>query len=171
MSVIVNGNSAPEQLISAIENFGPRYEAPRFWSDIADNYRYSTFHRRHCIFQLFYRHIQPGMKLSMVSDVLRTLLWIKKDNIVVVGDIAGDIPVRLAFDNTVFRFDVLPNLAEYDNHWQVFISISGAVTHEEFCHLLFGNDVDEGNYFGRVLEVGFSPKVVDSFNHDQAINK
>lgn len=170
IATICDEDTTPEQLIFAIENLGPRYEDPTFWSDIADSNVYSTTHRRHCIFQLFYRHIQPGIKLSIVSDILRTPLWIKKNNIVVVGDVAGNIPVKSTFNNTIFRIEILPNVSKPVDHWQIYISITGAVTHDEFCDLLFGNNMSAGPSYEKVLEVGFHPEVVNSFINNEEPN-
>lgn len=167
IEVIADKHSDEDQLVRAIEKLGGKKEAPKFWTDIAANEGYSRFHRRHSVFQLFYRHVTPGMTLSHLVPILQSPEWLANRNIAAVADLGGYIPVRLSFDNTVLTLDIIPDLSLSSDHWYVYIGVVGLIDPKDFCRLIHGGTVDQPTSDATILEIGFSPPVVDSLKTGQ----
>jgi hypothetical protein len=142
-------------LLLAIKELGPVTESAKFWTDIVNSTDYTKVHRRHCIFQLFRRHVSPGMRLSELAQILDNPNWLKDENVHVVAELEGKIPVQWTLEDTVFVFLVFPELP-MENNWAVYLRISGKVDRESFIKLLRDQAVDQNIKDAVVLEIGFS---------------
>ncbi len=151
-----------EQLVRAIENLGVVNEAPEFWTNIVENKAYRKNHRRHSVYQFFYRHVKPGMTLSQLAQILGSPTWLANEDISIVEDLGGYIPVKVTFDNTVLVLDILPDPDPVSEHWYVYVSVTGHVDPKNFYQLLQGGAVDQATSEATILEIGFSPPVIDS---------
>lgn len=160
--VIADKHCSENQLVNAIQNLGPVNESPKFWTDIVEDESYSRLHRRHSIFQLFYRHVVPGMTLSLLALILQRPAWLTQKEITIVEDLGGHIPVSLSFDNTVLVFNIIPNPASSSDRWHIYLSVKGQIDPHDFFRLLSGSAVNQAISEATILEVGFSPPVLDS---------
>lgn len=167
IEVIADKRRDEGELVEAIQNLGPVNEPPGFWTDIAEDESYGRLHRRHAVFQLFHRHVAPGMTLSQLALILRRPSWLTDEQITAVEDLGGHIPVGLTFDNTVLVLDVLPGPAPKPDRWLIYLSVRGQVAPEDFQRLLRGGAVDQAVSEAAILEVGFSPPVLDGLRPRQ----
>ena len=156
---IANKASSEEQLVSAINQLGPVTESPRFWIAIAEDPTYPRSHRRHSIFQLFKRHVKPGMTLASLGQLLGQPAWLAEQDITMVEDLGGSIPVRLSFDNTVLVLAILPDSAPHTDRWQIYLSVQGHVDLGEVWQVLQGRETNSATGATPILEVGFSPPI------------
>lgn len=161
---IKNINCSENDLINAIKNLGAVTESPGFWTSIAENNAYKIFHRRHCIFQLFYRHVYVGMALHTLAVVLQKSKWLTKNNIRRVEDIGGHIPVKLSFNNTVVVLSIL--LTPGFDNWEIYLSIAGTLDEQQIFELINDN-ADNAIKDFEILETGFTPQVLNSLKTDE----
>ena len=151
-------------LVRAISHLGAIAEDPGFWLKIADDTSYRISHRRHVIFQLFYRHVHPGMTLAQLAALVRGRPWLPPESVSVVGDLGGSIPVRLTFDNTVFVIEVLPGSSGEDR-WLVYVSVAGQIELDDCRRILRGETAALAAGDAVIVELGFVPPVIDSVGH------
>lgn len=161
-AIIVDRHCGEDQLRQAIQGLGPVSEPPSFWTAIASDDSYSRFHRRQSVFQLFYRHIRPGMTLADLARVVGQPTWLSRINVTAVEDLGGHIPVALSSDRTVLVFDILPDPMPNSDHWQVYLSVTGAVDPGDVIRLLSGERVPETVHNAHIIEIGFSPPALRS---------
>jgi hypothetical protein len=160
--VIADKNCSEEQLITAITNLGPVKESPQFWIGIAENDAFSLLHRRHCIFQLFYRHVTQGMTLASLAMLLNKPLWLAENDITVVEDIGGHIPVKLSFENSVVVLNILTGKSADLNRWQIYISVNNKTDAKNFFKLISGASTNRDTEDLKIIEIGFSPPALNS---------
>ena len=163
LSLVADKRSSEDALQSAIRNVGPVEEPASFWTTIGSDESYSRLHRRHSIFQFFYRHIVPGMTLADLARVMGKPTWLSENDVTIVEDLGGHIPVKLASDRTVLVFDVLPDKTTISDRWQVYISVTGSISLPEIRGLLFEETAPESVRKAKIIEIGFSPLALDSF--------
>jgi len=157
---IADKHSSEKKLIDAIRNLGPVKEPADFWIKISNDNSYSKFHRRHCIFQLFYRHIQPGMSLSSLATIFNKPHCLHENDIYVIEDLGGHIPVSISAGDTILVINVLP---ENDtDYFQVYFKVSGEMSAKDFYQLLNGQLVNPLVKQSKIIEMGFNPVVIDS---------
>lgn len=162
--LIISNNDANErELLLAIQELGAITEAPGFWADIANSADYKESHRRHSVFQLFRRHVTPGMKLSELAQVLDNPNWLKDEDLQIVGVLAGRIPVQWTLEDTVFVVLVFPESSDGDN-WAIYLRVSGKVGRDNFIKLLRGEDVNQETKDATILEIGFT----EPYRHSDA---
>lgn len=157
LEIIAASQSTEDQLRSAIQNLGPPKEPPEFWSHIASDESYTRLHRRYSIFQLFRRHILPGMTLAELAGVVGKHAWLSVSDVAILEDLGGHIPVKLSSGRTVLVFDILPDRTTISDRWQVYIGVAGSVSLEDLRGLLFEATAPESVRNARILEIGFSP--------------
>ena len=167
--MIADKHCSEAQLVNAIRNLGSVNESPKFWTDIAEDDSYSRLHRRHSIFQLFYRHVVPGMSLSQLAFILQRPSWLTEKEITIVEDLGGHIPVSLSLGNTVLVFNVIPDSNPnsdrwHPDRWQIYMSVTGQIHPNGFYRLLGGGAVNQATSEATILEVGFSPPALDSLH-------
>lgn len=145
-------------LIQAIRKLGPVTESAQFWVDMANSEQYGQDHRRQTVFQLFKRHVSPGLTLAELAQILDNPGWLANEDIAVVTALTGEIPVKWTLEDTVFVLSVFPALADgrYD-HWAIYLRVSGQVDRESFISLLRGGPASEEVKQARVLEIALSP--------------
>jgi hypothetical protein len=147
-----------ETLIHAIQNLGSNTESAHFWVRIANSQEYRQDHRRRAVFQLFQRHVVPGVRLSELAQILDNPSWLADDDVSVVTLMAGEVPVKLTPEDTVFVLPVFPNLPDgrYEN-WAIYLRVLGQVDRESFINILRGKPVAEAVSNAKVLEFALSP--------------
>jgi len=157
LHVIANPNTDKETLMRAIQQVGAVSEAASFWSDIA----YSEDHRRRAVFQLFLRHVSPGMTgaamtLAELARILANPSWLADEEIRVVTFLAGKIPVEARFEDTIFLLRLFPDLPDGRwLYWAIYLSVSGKVKAESLSQVLRGDKVAAGD--AKLVEFGLSP--------------
>lgn len=159
LSIIADKDAKEAELVQAIRKLGPVSEPASFWADIANNQEYSSAQRRHCVFQLFKRHVKPGMTLSELAQTLDNPTWLEDDDVTVLLDLAGHIPVKWTADNTVVVLSVFPNVPDGRlAHWAIYVSISGHIDQEEFINVIRGRQVAQRIKDAKILQLGFVPE-------------
>jgi hypothetical protein len=155
----------------------PVNETPQYWTRIANDSSYSTFHRRCAVFQLFKRHVHVGMRLSELAHLLDHPTWLGAGDIHLVEYVGGYIPVRPNIGDTVFLLEFLPEARNKDsttylrieakgefqslmlpgaeNHSVIYLCISGKVDVQGFRNLVLGS-VEANIRNATVLEVAIS---------------
>ena len=163
LDVIADRDTGEDQLLLALSQLGSVTEPPGFWTKIANSSDYTKRHRCNSVFQFFTRHVRPGMKLSELARILDGAQWLADEDITVVEDVSGYIPVRVTHDNTVFVMRILAALPPASEFWGVFLSVFGWVDRENFIRLLRGGEIDEQTRETAILEIGFVPPILTRF--------
>lgn len=147
-----------ETLADAIQALGTVDEDAQFWADITNSSQYSQQHRRRAVFALFQRHIYPPITLGELADILDNPSWIKSEDIGVVGELAGEIPVIYNPEDTVFVLPIFPEVP--DGHyafWAIYLRVEGKIAAETLGNILYGRSSDEQLLNKHVLEFALSP--------------
>ena len=156
LHVIANPKTDKETLMRAIQQVGAVTEAASFWSDIANSNSYSQDHRRRAVFQLFLRHVSPGITLAELARILANPSWLADEEIHVVTFLAGKIPVEARFEDTIFLLRLFPDLPDGRwLYWAIYLSVSGKIKAESLSKVLRGDEVAAGD--AKLLEFGLSP--------------
>ncbi len=161
LHVIANPKTNKEMLMRAIQQVGTVSEPASFWSDIANSDSYSQDHRRRAIFQLFLRHVSPGMTsgamtLAELAQILANPSWLADEDIRVVTFLAGKIPVEARFEHTIFLMRLFPDLPDGRwLYWAIYLSVSGKIKAESLSQVLRGDEVAAGE--AKLVEFGLSP--------------
>jgi hypothetical protein len=156
LSTIANPDSSDEQISHALTELGPAQEPSGFWTTIANDGRYRTTHRRLAVIQIFTRHVKPGMSLAEIAKVLATPLWLGDEDVAMIEDLGGHLPVALTPTNTVFAIRVFPEPAAVTGLSVVFLSVAGHVSRSDFLRLLRGQPASRAVGDAMLLECGFS---------------
>lgn len=159
--IIADPGVSEADLVDAIAQLGAVTEPASFWARLANDSHRSPTQRRLYIFQLFHRHVRPGMSLSQLALILDKPAWLTREVLEMIEDLGGTIPVRLTDDNTVFVLRVSPE-CETSPIWAVYVSVTGKHSANELYALLHGNAVDARVAQARILQIGFSPPVHQS---------
>jgi hypothetical protein len=163
LKIVADNRCTEDALRAAIRNMGLVEEAPNFWTNIGSDESYSRAHRRHCIFQLFYRHIVPGMTLADLSRIVGRPTWLSEKDVTIVEDLGGHIPVQLTSDRAAMVLDVLPDAMANSDHWQVYISVNDSISLTSLRQLLFEKAAPTDVRNAVILQIGFSPPALNSF--------
>lgn len=142
----------------------PPDEPAGFWARIANDPSYPRNRRRQSVFQLLYRHLRVPTVLGALAGLLAGAAWLQEQDISVLGDVGGHVPVTPTFGGTVLVIDVLPA----DHHWLIYVSVLEQVDAADAFRLL--REPSRGGPAAslRVTEIGFSPQVVDSLGKASA---
>lgn len=159
--IISDPNKSEAELIDAIARLGPVTEPPGFWAGLANSDEHSAVQRRHYVFQLFHRHVAPGMRLSRLAELLDEPQWLNRADIEVIEDLGGTIPVRMTADDTVFKLRVAPG-RELPDVWAIYLRVAGKITGDQLYALLREKAGDEATALAEILEIGFSPPASQS---------
>jgi hypothetical protein len=154
LSTIARRDVEEAEFMRAIESLGAVTESPRFWTDLANSPDFGKIRRGHCVMQLFRRHVPPGTKLSGLGRVLDRPDWLRDEDVDVVADLGGKVPVRWTLEDTVFVLRVVPELPGKSE--AVYLRVSGKVDRGAFLKALRGQEVDPGTADATVLEIGIS---------------
>jgi hypothetical protein len=131
----------------------PPTEPPQFWTRITNDSHYRRFHRRRAVFQLFRRHVEPGMSISELGLLLSHPTWLRSGDILWVNLLRGHIPVRLDPKDTVFVLVVLPDAGKDQDG--IYLRVSGKVEEKQFQSLLLSNGkASKQAGSARILEMG-----------------
>jgi hypothetical protein len=83
-------------------------------------------------------------------------VWLHREDIEVIEDLGGTIPVRMRDGDTVFRLRVAPGPALPDFR-DVYIRVAGKVGADQLYALLRDKAGDQATGLAGILEIGFSP--------------
>ena len=128
--------------MQAIQQLGTVTESAQFWSDIANSDSYSQDHRRRAVFQLWKRHVSPGITLAELARIFANPSWLADEEIHVVTFFAGKIPVKVRFSDPIFLLRLFPDLPDGRwKYWAIYFSVSGKVKAESVRCALRGDGV------------------------------
>jgi hypothetical protein len=157
LQAIADPNTDATVLTQAIRALGASFEDPQFWIRIASSDRYSRRHRRRAVLALFQRHVRVPLTLDRLARVLDQPTWLESDDVAIVTDLAGGVPVRFDSRDTVFVIRVLPDSSrEGQGTSGVYFSVEGKLGLEEFRNAVFGRESDPAVRERQVTDVGFS---------------
>jgi hypothetical protein len=147
------------ELRRALAALGAVTEPPQFWSRMANAPDYPIFHRRLCVFQLFRRHVHPGMKLSELASLLDRPTWLRDEDVQMVSVLAGKLPVQWTLADTVIVLAVFPE-APQEEAGAIYLRLAGKVAVNDFLRLVRGCAASSAVGEAVILEVGFSEGAV-----------
>jgi hypothetical protein len=153
LKTIADRQANAAEVERAMIELGPVSEPPQFWADIANDQSYSVERRRLCILLLFRRHVHAGMTLAEVAEKLHNPDWLPDKDIILVDLVAGLIPVRTVFGDTVFALILLPE--KQGDKVAVYLRISGNVGAQEVGEVLRGKVTSGRVAESKVAEIGF----------------
>jgi hypothetical protein len=130
----------------------PANEPSEYWSRIADDPSYHSFHRRRAAVQLFRRHIHAGMRLSEVAHVLNHPTWLRASDIRLVDYLLGGVPVRFYSEDTVFVLGVLSDPRVSDT--AVYLRMADKIDARSFKRIILGQ-AEPNDENATVAEIGF----------------
>jgi hypothetical protein len=156
LQTISDPGRSEAELMDAIARLGAVTEPPAFWIALANSAAHSAIQRRHYVLQLLRRHVAPGMTLSQLAQLLDEPVWLHREDIEVIEDLGGTIPVRMRDGDTVFRLRVAPGPALPDFR-DVYIRVAGKVGADQLYALLRDKAGDQATGLAGILEIGFSP--------------
>jgi hypothetical protein len=136
----------------------PVTEKPSFWTEIVNDIRYDSDHRRNSLAALFGRHFRPGTRLNRFYEVPGTAGWFTESNLRDYT-IASWLPLR---NRGACVFSYTPDLLLTTNTVRytapgsggVLFSIERHITRDEFVAILQGREDDGGN---RIVGVAATP--------------
>ena len=153
-STIAKRGIARAELVEAIAELRmPPSESPRYWSRIANDSGYSSFHRRSAVLQLVKRHVRIGMRLSELARLLNHPTWLQASDIDAIDFLAGKIPVRMDPRDTVFVLRIMPKA--HENVSAIYLRIAGKFDVQSFRSLVLGV-TEAGIGDATIVEIGFS---------------
>jgi hypothetical protein len=156
LAVVADRHSDPRTVEMAIQHLGRVRESPSFWASIGNDDSYTIERRRICIMQLFRRHVRTGMSLGTVAEELQRPNWMPDASFRRVGAFTGSSPVKIDYaDSSLFQIYVLPPARAGVHTSEIFLSISGHLTKEEFGQVIRGEAVDERIRGAKLKELGF----------------
>jgi hypothetical protein len=158
--IISNPTTEMQTLAEALKKLGEVSEPPTFWSGIANNDAFTRDHRRMIVFQLFIRHIKNGITLKALAEILDRPSWLRLENISIVKEIAGKIPVTFDFNDTILVIDALPEVpGDQDSNWTIYLRIEGKINKEDFYKIICGTETENlvAIKERKIIECGISP--------------
>ncbi len=156
--IISDPETDTELFLQEIRQLGAVTEPAHFWAAITSSAAYSSERRRQAVFQLFKRHVTPGLTLAELAIILDGPTWLAGDNLSVVTNLAGELPVKFTLDDTIFVLRVFPELVDdLYGPWSIYLRVGGKVEPEAFLDLLRGEGVSDEVRQAELLELAFSP--------------
>ncbi len=158
LSIIADPKTDIQTLMRAVQQLGPVTEVASFWTAIGNNAEYSQKHRRWAVWELFHRHVKPGITLADLARILDNPTWLADESISVVTVLGGRIPVKWTFEDTVFSLLIFPDIPDdtYDS-WGIYLRVSGKVDRESFIKVIRDQPVPAEVRNAQVLERGLVP--------------
>ena len=163
LDIIINPKTKRETLNQAINQLTDEKEPPTFWSNISNSNTYSAYHRRLAIFSLFKRHIKENVTLNEFAEYLNKPTWLDRQNLVLITEVLGELPVQFTLDDTILQIKIFPELpGEGWDYWAVYLRIEGEINKEDFYQTIQqgNNYTNEKIKNQKLLEYGLAP---DSF--------
>ncbi len=131
----------------------PSQDPLNFWSTIANNKSFPLFHRRVAVFQLFKRHVTVGTRLSKIRDLLDTPDWLHTNDLILVDEVFGRIPLDYNPNDTIIAIVVLPE--EQKNKSAIYLRFQGHIPLKQFFPLAFDEQYERAEDYP-VVQIGFS---------------
>jgi hypothetical protein len=148
-----------DALEAAIRALGRVHEAPRFWTAIADDARFSAAHRRRVVFALFRRHVHPPTTLGALGAMLDRPRWLSPDSIEPVSHLGGEVPVTYNGQDAVFALVPFPQQPDPDRRrWTIYLRVQGPFTGPALFQALSGAGAPADSLRRPLLEIGLSPE-------------
>jgi hypothetical protein len=113
---------------------GPPAEPASFWASLANNASFSEDCRRTCVFELFLRHIRPGMSPTYVAKLLDHPTWLKERDVNDFVAWSGWVPIEDVAGQTKFAVHILPGQDRVRG--TIYFRITGRHTRQELFKLL-----------------------------------
>lgn len=158
LATIADPTISQEALIKALRQLGPATEPASFWTKIANSTEYSPDQRRRAVFELFERHVRPGITVGQLADLLDQPTWLDDADVSVVDRLGGKIPVAWNPQDTIFVIAVFPGLPDGRYaHWAIYLRVSGKVDRESFVRAIQGEATSDAVRGAKVIEYGLSP--------------
>jgi hypothetical protein len=156
--IIRDPETDTELFLQEIRQLDAVTEPAHFWAAIANSAAYSSEGRRQAVFQLFQRHVSPGITLAELARSLNNPRWLAGEDLSVVTNLAGELPVEFTLDDTIFVLRVFPELMDdLYGPWSIYLRVGGKVEPKAFLDLLRGEDVSDEVRQAELLELAFSP--------------
>jgi hypothetical protein len=127
-----NPRGTPESVIYRPGQVG---EPAAFWAELANNADLEASCRRVCVLELFRRHVQPGMSLDEVADILDGPTWLEESDVTDFAQYSGYVPLPLTQGDGDFGIHVLARPLE--RGW-IMIKVKGICTKAQFVSALKG---------------------------------
>lgn len=164
---IADPASSKDSLLNALSNLKEVNENSTFWADIANSDRFNNDHRRRAVFMLFKRHVKPKIRLKELGEILNHPTWLQFENIHIIKELTGEIPVEFNLNNTAILINIFPDLpdGQYER-WAIYLSIEGKISVEDFYKIISsgGKKVMKELRERKLLEFGLSPDTPE-MNH------
>ena len=157
---ISDPNTSEEELVHELQALGSVSEEPGFWTRLANEPGFPSRHRQHFAFQLLHRHATPGRRLEELLTLVRALDWVSLEDIEIVGDLGGSIPVSVGDEETVIVIRLVPEPGH--EIWAVYLRLAARIEAYELRRLVEERKVSSEVGSAVLLEIGFSPPVIDS---------
>jgi hypothetical protein len=125
------------RLIETMRSTEPTEDEAKLWAIVANSDRYPDVRRRRAILQLFDRHLRPGMTVGQLSKLLADASWLKRENVSVVRELGGKIPIRIVPGETVSV--LMPKLPPSDASG-VYLRVQDSPLLESFYNGLLGKE-------------------------------
>lgn len=161
--IIADTAVSREKLIEALRQLGDKPTTSQFWNNIAGDPRYSGWHRKEAVIQLFKRHVSAGMSLYDLFTLFRGERWFRESSISVVNNVFGLLPLALFPDRTICCIQVLNK--EGSNPCSIYFSFKPQVSSQEFMSLIENPDnLNPACRDLHVCEVGYSSELLAGYN-------
>jgi hypothetical protein len=155
LATIANPETDQRTVAQSIRALGPPSEDPHFWTAIANSDRHTAEHRRRAVVALFERHARPPLTLAELARTLDGATWLTDDDVDVVRELGGMVPVTFDLENSVFVLRLLPETPrDRRAAWAVYLRVEGTLGLEAFRNAVHGRSTDVDVLGRRVLEVG-----------------
>jgi hypothetical protein len=155
LSVVTSPQSSEQALSDAFVKLGTR--RGRLNADvlvhIVNSGRYTIYHRRRCLFELFRSYVPPGTSLATLAEMEGTRGWFTKDTIITASAYSA-LPFKKSHDGSVFMFK-LPFL--HPGYGAIYFEVSRGATKQEVLDILCGHTKRQSV---RVRKVGFSEPAI-----------
>jgi len=80
------------------------------------------------------RHERNGMELSKLIKLLGNPTWLKKNNVHIVNELGGRIPIEIVPGETVFV--IIPEFSSLDKSTGIYLRVQNSPSVESFCDAL-----------------------------------
>jgi hypothetical protein len=123
-------------------------------ADKANNESLELELRSEAVYQLFRQFVTPGMQLGQLADMLSRPNWLREEQIILERAFFGWVPVRLRDADSVYSFDVFPEVRRDKS--PIFIRISGKPDEGEVRQLITSGECSkQGVREARIVELGW----------------
>jgi hypothetical protein len=153
LAMISDSESTDQHLLWALIRLGKVTEPASYWSKLANSTKYRKTHRILCVNQLFKRHVQRSIKVSVFARLLDDPNWMLDNEVQLLGSISGWIPVEPSLGDTILIVRVFADSPEA--HENIYLKVRGEMSVDEFVKAMRGNGNAERMQDRVLLDYGF----------------